>query len=498
MNPKVLTKSGVSFLIEEFNLQIPEPAVRSKIVAGARKTEIKDGVVFQFYPKSYLVKGYYEQIKFALRYEPIDLGFYKTLFKKIEKDWLTEKIRQEPTGIYARKLWYLYELLTGEVLELEDVPPTKYVDLLESKHQLTGNIKKVLRQKLNDNLYGTNRFCPFIRRTEKVRKFLETDLKAKTSNVIEQTDPHILARAVQFLYTKETKSSYAIEGERLPQKRGERFVEALRHANDFDLSEKEDFVELQNILVDPRYAESDWRQIQNFIGQTMSDFREQIHFVCPKPEDVPELIKEWMDFAAKAAKNKKADPVVFAAVASFGFVFIHPFEDGNGRIHRFLIHQILDKSGFMPEGILLPVSAVMLRHRRRYDEVLESFSKKVMPFIEYKTDEKGFVQVTNETADLYRFWDATRFVEYLFEAISETIETDLKEEIGFLQIFDEALESVNNIVEMPDRQASLLVRLIMQNKGKLSKGKRDKFEKLTQEEIKQIESAVSVIIKEIQ
>lgn len=482
-------------MIDELDLQIPEPVVRSKIVAGARRTEIKDGAVFQFYPKSYLVKGVYEQIKFALRYEPLDLGFYKALFKKIEKDWVTEKIRQAPTGIYARRLWYLYELLTAEKLDLEDVPPTKYVDLVDPKHQLTGSVKKILRQKLNDNLYGTNYFCPLIRRTEKIQQSLNTDLQAKTSAVIEQTDPYILARAVQYLYTKETKSSYAIEGERLSRKRGERFVEALRHADSFDLTEKEDFIKLQNILVDSRYAEADWREVQNFIGQTMSDFREQIHFVCPKPTDVAELMQEWMDFAAKVTKNKKADPVAFAAAASFGFVFIHPFEDGNGRIHRFLIHQILDKSGFTPKGILLPISAVMLRQRRQYDEVLESFSKKIMPFIDYQTDEKGYVRVKDETSDLYRFWDATQFVEYLFDAIAETIETDLREEIGFLEIFDDALEAANNIVEMPDRQASLLVRLIMQNKGKLSKNKRTKFDKLTTKEIKQIEKSVSAIIK---
>jgi hypothetical protein len=56
--------------VEEFDLQIPESAICSRIVAGARKTEIKGGVFFQFYPKSHLVKENYEQIKFALRYEP--------------------------------------------------------------------------------------------------------------------------------------------------------------------------------------------------------------------------------------------------------------------------------------------------------------------------------------------------------------------------------------------------------------------------------------------
>jgi hypothetical protein len=31
------------------------------------------------------------------------------------------------------------------------------------------------------------------------------------------------------------------------------------------------------------------------------------------------------------------------ALLGFGFMFVHPFEDGNGRIHRFLIHHCLAK-----------------------------------------------------------------------------------------------------------------------------------------------------------
>jgi hypothetical protein len=38
---------------------------------------------------------------------------------------------------------------------------------------------------------------------------------------------------------------------------------------------------------------------------------------------------------------QEVDPVVAAAILAFGFVYIHPFEDGNGRIHRYLIHHVL-------------------------------------------------------------------------------------------------------------------------------------------------------------
>jgi Fic family protein len=487
-------ETGLLFIIKNLDLNVPPPAVRSKIVSGARRTVAEDDIVYEYYPKSYAPQeGLYGHIKFALRYEPVDPGVYRALFGKLGAGWFEEQIKTEPTGIYARRLWYLYESLTGRKLNLKEVPATRYVDLLDNKLQFTGTVRKVSRQRINDNLYGTGDYCLLIRRTEKLKRLREIDLTERTAGLFKGTDPHLLARAVQFLYTKETKSSFAIEGERVSKRRGERFVSALRRSADFDIASKMDYIELQNLIVDPRYREEDWRQVQNFVGQTMSDFREHVYFVSPKPEDVAGLMENWMDFIERVG-GKDSDAVGLAAAASFGFVFIHPFEDGNGRIHRFLIHHFLSGGGFTPEGVIFPVSAVMLRHRRRYDKILESYSSAIMPFIDYAVDRSGGLTVKNDTADLYRYWDATRFVEYLYECVIETIDTDLKEEIGFLKIFDRALEAVSEIVEMPDARAALLVKLIMQNKGRLSKRKRDKFSELIREEINEIEDAIRQII----
>jgi hypothetical protein len=110
-----------------------------------------------------------------------------------------------------------------------------------------------------------------------------------------------------------------------------------------------------------------------------------------------------------------------------------------------------------------------------------------MPFIKYSLN--GRMTVHNETAHLYRFWDATLFAEYLYSCVEQAIRHDLQEEIGFLRVFDDAVQRTMNIVDMPDRRASLLVRLILQNKGKLARGRRKDFSELSEAEIETIESA---------
>jgi Fic family protein len=114
-------------------------------------------------------------------------------------------------------------------------------------------------------------------------------------------------------------------------------------------------VKLQNTIVDPQYAQQDWRTTHNYVAQTLRDFTEDVHFVCAMPEDVGGLMTAWMNMEARLASSGQTDAVVAAA---FGFVFIHPCEDGNGGIHRFLVHHMLGKRGLTPEGILFPVSAV--------------------------------------------------------------------------------------------------------------------------------------------
>lgn len=481
---------GLMALIKELELPVRSPTVRSWTRSGARKTVVTNEAIKEYYRPVYAPSGLIGNLKFALRYEPIDLSVYDALFKVLDAGLLEEWIRQEPTGAYARRAWFLYEALTGNLLDVGDVSRSGYINILDPKLHVTGPVRRVQRQRVNNNLLGDNTYCPLIRRTDVLKHAMTSGLDLEAKSLVESCGPTILARAVHYLYTKETKSSFAIEGEVPSAKRTERFVVALTRAAKFDTSDAQSFIKLQNEIVDPRYAATGWRTVQSFIGETMSDFREHVHFVCPKPQDLADLMNGWMRMMENL-RDSKVDPVCAAAAASFGFVFIHPFEDGNGRIHRFLIHQELASSGFTPHQVLFPVSAVMMRDRKRYDEVLEGFSQSVSPYIDYEMHPDGPMVVNNQTAHLYKFWDATTFAEYLYDCVAETIRTDLREEIGFLKIFDAAIRATMDIVDMPDRRAALLVRLILQNNGQLSQTKRATFPELKDEEISAIEQAVA-------
>lgn len=156
-----------------------------------------------------------------------------------------------------------------------------------------------------------------------------------------------------------------------------------------------------------------------------------------------------------------------------------------------VFHHVLAKMNFTPAEILFPISAVMLRNAFGYAAVLEEFSSSVLPFIDYDLSAAGTMNVNNDTARHYRYWDATAFAEYLHECIRETIRKDLNEELAFLARFDQALKAAKEIVDMPNQKASLLVRMILQNKGNLSKTKREMFAELTDGEISKIEIAIA-------
>jgi hypothetical protein len=300
--------------------------------------------------------------------------------------------------------------------------------------------------------------------------------------------PDVLARAAAFLLLKDSRASFAIEGEHPGKNRAERWGRAISQAGLYPLS-TEELSRLQKIVIeDQRFVPMGLRNEGGFIGV----HERQIGTLLPdhisaRWQDLPRLLDGLMT-TYRRFKEDEFDPVILAAMISFGFVFIHPFADGNGRLQRYLIHHVLAEHRFTPKGIVFPVSTVILERIDEFRRVLESYSRPRLEFIKWRATKSGNVEVLNETIDLYRYFDATFLAEFLYNCVYHTIEKTLPEEIAYLERYDRLKTAINEQFDMPDYRVDLLIRFLQQNKGVLSQRAKEKeFQALTPQECEQLE-----------
>lgn len=488
-----LRPAGYAALIERYDVDGIPNWHRSFVAnTSTHRIDSTGGVIEEVYPSKYWPgDALGDHLEFALKYDGTNLAVLAGLFQKAAEEDFLEYVRSKPTGKYARRLWFLYEFLTGTTLPLDDVQRGNYIDLLKPDECYTVTpARQVRRQRVHDNLLGNRRFCPTVRRTDALRGFEAADLSNRCRRVVSAYSPEVLKRALGYLYTKETKSSFEIEHIKPASNRIERFVELLQLAEREDFCDKKQLIEVQNRIVDARFRDSGYRSTQNYVGEAVAWQKEKIHFACPKPEDLADLM-EGLIGAHQRMDAGNVPAVVHAAAIAYGFVFLHPFEDGNGRIHRFLIHNILARSGFTPEGLMFPISASMLKNAADYDASLEAFSRHLMGLVEYSIDQEGRMSVHNDTAMWYRYIDMTPQAEALFRFTEQTIDTELTGELEFLANYDKTKKAIQAIVDMPDREIDLFIRFCLQNNGRLSQTKRSgHFDFLADDEITRLEQVI--------
>jgi hypothetical protein len=483
---------GYLLLEQRHGLRVLPHHVLSYVVSGAKRFEHFDYQQRAYYPDVYWPgETDWEHLEFALKHEGLNLPLLRALLPLLDTTEFERYVRERPTGQYRRRLWYLYEQFTGRRLNVPDIDTANNVELLDPQLYYAGKPIRSSRHRVLNNLPGTIAFSPMVRRTATLNGFENDRLEEQCKKLIAEIPSEVYSRALDFLYAKETKSSYAIERETPDRQRAQKFVAVLREAAQTDSLEEKALVTLQNTIVDPRFKNDAWRSDQNYVGRSMASGDEEVHFISPKPQDIKTLMDDYLT-ASRRILESDIHPVVAAAMIAFPFVFLHPFGDGNGRCHRFLIHYTLAKRGFAPEGVVFPVSAIMLHRLAEYDRSLESFSKPALSLIEYTMDRQARVKVVNETIDLYRYIDCTFIAETLFSFVKETIHNELPSEIRYLQQYDRARESMGEIVDMPNRNADLFIRYCRQNGGKLGKDRRKQSEyvMLTAEEIAKLEAAV--------
>lgn len=91
-----------------------------------------------------------------------------------------------------------------------------------------------------------------------------------------------------------------------------------------------------------------FRDRQVFVGRRVFDgtgFKEEVEYMPPKTEDVPILVKEFIEWL-NSGKKWEVNPVLLAGIAHYEIARIHPFIDGNGRTARLFTALILYLSGF--------------------------------------------------------------------------------------------------------------------------------------------------------
>jgi hypothetical protein len=193
--PEQTRLAGWAALVQALSLKAPvrQPScVSKKHVRGSQRQE---GVWKVFDKRYWPGDNLTDHLIFALRHEDLDLLILKGAFDAMPAKALEELVAATPTGIPARRAWFLYEWLTGRTLDLPDAHNVVAVDALDPKAYFTAKPRLSRRHRVRDNLLGTGRFCPVIRRTKTLTGFVDLALAEKVRETIGRTGSQLVARA---------------------------------------------------------------------------------------------------------------------------------------------------------------------------------------------------------------------------------------------------------------------------------------------------------------
>jgi Fic/DOC family len=457
-------------------------------VGGRRATGVIDGFRLETYlevmrPASTPAA----HLQFHLRHEVPHLEFLARLFGQTGPNFVQTWVEAEPTGQYARRAAFLYEWLTGSALDVPKRLGGNYVDAIDDAKQVAASadrVDKVQRWRVNDNLPGTRHFCPMVVKTDVVTRASDLDVPRLFGELTAEFGEDLLMRAAVWMTLRESKASFAIEGEADRVGRVQRFADVMANRTgqgELPLNDAA-LAELQQEILGERTTITHFgvRQSPVFVGETVR-YQEVVHYVAPPVEDVAAMLEGLRAFLDR---TRGQSSVMRSAVAAFGFVYIHPLADGNGRVHRFLINDVLRRDGVVPDPVILPVSAVItddFGERRGYDQVLDHVSRPLMQAMRehvvfepvQTTYSDGVVSNfaflgTEQARPLWRYPDLGPHVVFLANIVGRTLTEQMREESRYLRSHARARAALKEIVEMPDHQADRVLRSIEQNRGELS------------------------------
>lgn len=479
---------GAAWLAQAYGvLPLGQLPVMSQM-GGRRATQVNEGFRLETYTEPMRpAPEPAAHLQFHLRHEVPHLEFLARLFERTGPNFVQAWISAEPTGQYARRAAFLYEWLTGDILEVPERLGGNYVDAIDEAKVVAATSHravKMQRWRVNDNLPGTREFCPIVVKTEAVKIAVALDVPRLYGELTDEFGEDLLLRAAVWMTLRESKASFAIEGEADRVGRVQRFADVMARRTgqgEAPLSDAALAALQQEILGDrTTITRFGVRQSPVFVGETVR-YQEVVHYVAPAADEVGPMLEGLRVFLER---TEGQSPVMRCAVAAFGFVYIHPLADGNGRVHRFLVNDILRRDGVIPDSVILPISAVITDdagERRGYDRVLDQVSRPLMQAVrEHISFEptqttypdgvvSNFVFHDHDQArPLWRYPGLGPHVVFLANIIGRTLTEQMREESRYLRSHARARAALKEVVEMPDHQADRILRSIEQNRGELS------------------------------
>jgi hypothetical protein len=151
-------RAGYFALIGAYELPVPLP--QPVLATGKRHRECKDIGLHVLSPRHTPKPTLEGHLTFALKYEGANPAVLSELFAVIEPSEIEAMVRAKPTSAYMRRIWFLYEWLTGRPLDLPDQRRGSYVTALDSALQPVGPPRNSPRHRVRNNLPATLNWFP--------------------------------------------------------------------------------------------------------------------------------------------------------------------------------------------------------------------------------------------------------------------------------------------------------------------------------------------------
>ena len=424
-----------------------------------------------------------EHVLFALKHEGTHLTILHEALKLVPGHELVQALTAQRQGAYLRRAAFIWEKAHGQALPLPwESTGGNYIDFFEPGSYYTGpQWERSRKYRVNFNGIGPYEFCPVVARSAALEQRGTAVLERLQNWVSDPQNLGALDRVMSWAYLSETRDSYAIENETPAPDKERAFLQAMEQLRDRRPLSEDYLVDLQNLVITAAIKqEQAFRHEQNWL-QRGGHGALAVRYLPPPPGQVSELMDGLMRMAN--AREGNVPPLVKAALVSFGFVFVHPFMDGNGRLSRLLAHHSLAYQGVLPmvggNPAILPLSVAMKRQEAGYLAALESFSKPARQLwdVTYIADNQ-FAFDFRSSPLVYAHWSGEAAADFVTRCAEQALEQSLVDETAYLQAYDRAYAQIDREFDLPNRTINLLIQWIHQNNCRMPERRRTASELL--------------------